>query len=201
MKKLWLCLLLVLLTGCSASKSEPQPTCGPYGPPWIWKFENLDAAKNFIKAAETLETCARWIEDNAAVHAGLLSDPERAARIAEDLRNVPIPTMAAELPMEVYPDFDRRFVAIMYREEEKLFRATISMDTKSVEAEKYGRLIETNNFDVLYDQNDVSAEMNYAGQVNGCRISISLEGYGEEEALRFVKSLEFETLSEENKAN
>ena len=38
MKKLWLCLLLVLLTGCSVSKSEPQPTCSPYGPPWIWEY-------------------------------------------------------------------------------------------------------------------------------------------------------------------
>lgn len=33
MKKLWLLLLLVFLTGCG--EAEPQPTCGPDGPPWI----------------------------------------------------------------------------------------------------------------------------------------------------------------------
>jgi len=58
MKKRWFCMLLVLLgvlTSCAAPQlqstfdaaREPQPTCGPDGPPWI--LHNTEGVLNAIR--------------------------------------------------------------------------------------------------------------------------------------------------------
>ena len=186
----------------AVSRLQPMPTCGPYGPPWIWSFEDVYAVQAFIKAAEAPETCARWIEENGAVHSGLLSDVERAAAIAASLRDLPLPTLAAArgLPVEVYPDSDWRDVDLTDTDGEKRWSMTIGLDTETVEAGPYGRPVEAEAFTVLFDQTDVLSASEdyhfYTGQVANRRVSLRLWGYTGEEARYFLEELRFWTPGE-----
>ena len=185
----------------------PSKTCGPYGVPRILRFENVEALQLFITAVETPESCAQWIEDNQNIHAGVLYNYEDALDIVEKLKNVPFPAIVEELelPVHVYPEYGWEHVEITNRDGEKNCQITISFEKKTVDVGRYGRQVEADNFRVLYDRTDVLSDQNsrriYVGQVDGHRVSVDLRKYEPEEALRFVKSLEFETLSEENKAN
>ena len=187
----------------AVSRLQPMPTCGPYGPPWIWNFENVYAVKDFIKAAEGAETCTRWIEENGAIHCGLLHDTEQAASIAAALKQLPFPAIAEDLrlPVDVYPGYGRDYVETVHRDGEKLCWITIYMEAETVEAGKYGRPVELESFQVLFDQTDVLPQENmnryYVGQVDDYRISFRLRNYEQEEALQFLRSLQFETLSKD----
>ena len=186
----------------AVSRLQPMPTCGPYGPPWIWSFENVYAVKDFIKAAEGAETCTRWIEENGAIHGGLLHDTEQAASIAAALKQLPFPAIAEDLclPVDVYPGYGRDYVETVHRDGEKLCWITIYMEAETVEAGTYGRPVEAENFQVLFDQTDVllqeKTNWHYVGQAGGYRISFSLRNYEQEEALQFLRELQFEPLGE-----
>jgi len=178
---------------------QPHPADDLDGPPWTLDFENGDALKQFLIAAECPEAYTRWLEENWMVHKGMLSGIEEASEIAEALRKLPLPTLAADLPVDVYPDYDRDYVQIVHRNGEKTCRITIPMEAQTVEAGKYDRLVEAENFQVLYDRTDVLLETetchHYMGQVNDCQLSFGLWGYEKEEALQFLKALQFKTLS------
>ena len=182
---------------------QPHPFDDVLGPPWIWSFENVYAVKDFIKAAEGAETCTRWIEENGAIHCGLLHDTEQAASIAAALKQLPFPAIAEDLrlPVDVYPGYGRDYVETVHRDGEKLCWITIYMEAETVGAGKYGRPAEAENFQVLFDQTDVLPQENtnryYVGQVDDYRISLSLRNYEQEEALQFLRSLQFETLSKD----
>lgn len=183
---------------------QPHPYDDKMGPPWIMEFADVDAVKAFVDASESQETCSHWIEENGPVHSGWLSDFEEASEIAAVLKRLPFPSLAEELglPVDVYPGYGRDYIEIVKRNGEKICRITIYMEADTVEAGKYGRPVETENFDVLFDQTDVLRETKtnwyYAGQVDGYRLSFSLMGYEQEETLQFLRSMRFERLSEDN---
>lgn len=174
---------------------QPHPDDDLLGPPWIWTFEQVSDMKEFIQAAETPETCERWIEEHARVHCGLLSDVRRAADIAADLKTVPIPILEQDQTVDVYPDYGRDYVQIEHLDGEKACRITIPMEADTVQAGNYGRPVEAENFQVLYDQTDVLLDtvdfQSYVGQVGGYPVIISLWGYGQEEGLTLVREMEF----------
>ena len=201
MKKLWLLLLLVLLTGCGASKVQPQPTCGPDGPPWILhNIYDLEALKTFVDAAETPETAEQWIEENWNGSWDMLSGFEDLVTLAEELKVLPLPSFAAEQGVEltVYPDHGRDYIII--DDEEKGCSVFIYMNPQTVTPGAPGRPVKAENFQALFDQTEgiLNTIRHYDGQVDGYRISFYLTGYGRKEARRFLRSLEFETLSEGN---
>ena len=182
---------------------QPHPFDDVLGPPWIWSFENMYAVKDFIKAAEEAETCTRWIEENGAIHGGLLHDTEQAASIAAALKQLPFPAIAEDLclPVDVYPGYGRDSVEIVHRDGEKRCWITIYMGAETVEAGEYGRPAEAENFQVLFDQTDVLPQENasryYVGQADDYRISFRLSGYEQEEAMAFLSELRFRTLGED----
>jgi hypothetical protein len=93
--------------------------------------------------------------------------------------------------VDVYPDYDRDYVQIVHRNGEKTCRITIPMEAKTAEEGKYDRLVDAENFQVLFDRTDVLLETetyhHYVGQVNDRQVSFGLWGYEKEEALQFLK--------------
>ena len=208
MKKLLLCFFLVLLTGCgvfeaqlTSGTSEPQPTCGPDGPPWILhNISNVKELRAFVDAAETPETGEKWIEENWNGSWDLLSGFEEMSELAAELKMLPIPSVAEErgMDLEVYPDYGRDHVIII--DQKRTCFITIHMNPETENAGAHGHLVIAENFQKLFDQTEFSWKKKgsrcYEGQVDGYRISFRLIGYDRKEALRFLRELQFETLSE-----
>lgn len=212
MKKRWFCMLLVLLgvlTGCAAPQvqstfdaaREPQPTCGPDGPPWILhNINDLEDLRAFVNATETPERAEQWIQENWNGSWDLLSGHEDMTALAAELKALPFPSIAAEPGVEltVYPDYGRDY--IIMDDEEKGFSVFIYMNPQTATPGASGRPVKAKNFQALFDQTEgvLNAIRQYDGQVDSHRISFYLTGYSRKEALRFLRSLEFETLSEGN---
>ena len=201
MKKLLFCVLLMLLTGCAVSRVEIQPIGSPDGPPWILEnIHNLKELKAFADAAEMPETCERWIDENWIGSWGMLSGYEDAAALAAGFMALPFPSFAEEQEVEltVYPDYGRNYIII--EDEEKDCSMFIYMNPQLVTPGASGRPVMAENFQALFDQTEglLNSIRHYEGQVDGYRISCYLKGYCRKEAQQFLRSLEFETLSEDN---
>ena len=210
MKKLFLCLLLVMLVGCAGPEpqQQPQPSCGHDGPPWILhNINNMNDLHTFVAAAETPETAEQWIKENWNGSWDLLSGYEDLYALASELKALPIPSIAAkpESNLQVLPDYGRDYVWIDYKSAKVRCTIKIHMRAEPDQTEAFDRPLKAENFQSLFDQTKRSLRVNtnryYKGQVDGTWVSVHLVGYNRKEALQFLRELQFEKLSNQVQNN
>lgn len=172
---------------------DPEPTCGPYGPPWIMSFESVSDLLLFADAVADRVAFTDWVTDNHAVHSGMMPDYERSATIAAEAMRLPVPVQALDSAWsaDLYPETGWRQLELFGQDEGRRWRLEIGMDAETLDPGSYGRPVGTDVYDcsdVLQDPMELQI---FCGHVSDRVWTLLLWGFEKEDALTFVQNLTF----------